>query len=355
MMRQVAIGIAGTAKNTGKTTTLSSLMDALNTDSSLRIALTSIGYDGESFDNVTGLPKPRITVREGMYAAVAERCMMFSRAQLEVLEDTGIHTPMGNILIGRVVRSGKLIISGPNKRKDLRAVLECLETHGVRLTIIDGALGRILPFVETDGIIVATGASRFTDLNRLSADTRAILHILGRPVLNELGKVADLGSLLTDRAYSEFLLKANDARTVRFSGIVIQKYFAAMANEPGLAGKRLLFTDPLKLLISGMPQETDETLSVLDQMSVEVGVGRSLRILGMTINPYYPRYRVNRQDYEPAYVDRDALFDALSQCSDVPCFDILRQGASALAGSVLSLLEDRAEHLRTTGSCPSIC
>ena len=90
-------------------------------------------------------------------------------------------------------------------------------------------------------------------------------------------------------------------------------------------------------------------------MSVEVGVGRSLRILGMTINPYYPRYRVNRQDYEPAYVDRDALFDALSQCSDVPCFDILRQGASALAGSVLSLLEDQAELSRMNGRCPSVC
>lgn len=342
-MRQIAIGIAGTAKNTGKTTTLSAISDTLSEDPSLRIALTSIGYDGEGFDNVTGLPKPRITVREGMYAAVAQRCLVYSRAKAEVLEDTGIKTPMGNILISRVTKPGKLIIAGPNKRKDLRKVLERLKAHGAQLTIVDGALGRILPFVEMDGIILATGASRFADIGSLCDDTRAMLRILKTPVLSPLGDTMETDSLLTDAAYAAFLKQAMDYRTISFSGVVIHKFLKAMADEPGLAGKRLLVTDPLKLLIAGAPKETCEALDSLNRSRIEVGAGNSLRILGLTINPYYPRYRINRQDYEPAYVDKEALYNALSACSDVPCYDIVWHGAGELVGGVRSLLGQSPE------------
>ena len=337
-MGHLAIGIAGTAKNTGKTTTLTAISDTLSRDPALRLALTSIGYDGEGFDNVTGLPKPRVTVREGMYAAVAQRCLVYSRAQAEVLEDTGIQTPMGNILISRVTKPGKLIIAGPNKRKDVRAVLERLKAHGVHLTIVDGALGRILPFVEMDGIILATGASRFVDIGSLCADTRAMLRILQIPVLPSLEETLQTDSLLTEAAYSSFLKQACDFRAIRFSGVVMQKFLKAMADEPGLAGKRLLLTDPLKLLIAGLPQETNEALENLRRARVEVGVERSLRILGLTVNPYYPRYRISRQDYEPAYVDKEALYQALSACSNVPCYDIVWQGGGNMIDSIRSLL-----------------
>jgi hypothetical protein len=59
----LVVGIAGTAKNTGKTTTLSAIMGEARKEPALVLGLTSIGYDGEGFDNVTGLPKPRIDVR----------------------------------------------------------------------------------------------------------------------------------------------------------------------------------------------------------------------------------------------------------------------------------------------------
>lgn len=341
-MRQLAIGIAGTAKNTGKTTTLNALYEALAGDATLNMALTSIGYDGESFDNVTGLPKPRVTVRAGMYAAVAKRCLAYSRAQMEVLEDTGIQTAMGNILIGRVSKPGKLIISGPNKRKDLRTVLDRLKAHGANLTLVDGALGRILPFVEMDGIILATGAARFADINRLAGDTHAMLSLLSTPVLPAGSPALMADSLLTDAAYEALLTRAQTAQTLTFSGVVMQKYLAKMAREPRLKGKRVLLSDPLKLLLAGMPQETLGALEALRGLPAEVGVERSIRVLGLTINPYYPRYRINREDYEPAYVDRERLFEALSAVSGVPCHDIVRQGVTALADSVTALIKQQA-------------
>ena len=48
-----AIGILGTAKNTGKTTTFNFLLEWSNLKS-IRVGLTSIGYDGEDIDNITG-------------------------------------------------------------------------------------------------------------------------------------------------------------------------------------------------------------------------------------------------------------------------------------------------------------
>ncbi|MBU4562316.1 hypothetical protein KKB17_02785, partial [bacterium] len=58
-MSSKVLGILGTAKNTGKTTTTSALLEIAN-NKNLSVGITSIGYDGEDIDNITGLPKPRI-------------------------------------------------------------------------------------------------------------------------------------------------------------------------------------------------------------------------------------------------------------------------------------------------------
>jgi uncharacterized NAD-dependent epimerase/dehydratase family protein len=64
------LGIAGTAKNTGKTTTLQAVVRAIRR-SGTGVYLTSIGYDGEEVDTVTGLPKPKVVVEEGDMVATA--------------------------------------------------------------------------------------------------------------------------------------------------------------------------------------------------------------------------------------------------------------------------------------------
>ena len=62
------VGIAGTAKNTGKTTALNALLRAAHEHGTL-VGVTSIGYDGESIDTVTGLPKPSIFLEAGKPAS----------------------------------------------------------------------------------------------------------------------------------------------------------------------------------------------------------------------------------------------------------------------------------------------
>ncbi|NTU75981.1 MAG: hypothetical protein HGA86_07660, partial [Anaerolineaceae bacterium] len=88
------IGFAGTAKNTGKTTAALTLLELART-AGLTPALTSIGFDGESLDHVTGLPKPRYLLHPGDLLATAETCLAHSSARFEVLQETDIHTILG--------------------------------------------------------------------------------------------------------------------------------------------------------------------------------------------------------------------------------------------------------------------
>ncbi|MFN3282700.1 MAG: hypothetical protein ACK40Q_00495, partial [Pseudothermotoga sp.] len=88
----LTIGILGTAKNTGKTTALNSVLKCLN---DRRIAVTSIGFDGEDLDHVTGLPKPKVIVDEGTLVVTSVEAARYSTAKLELLENLPLETPMG--------------------------------------------------------------------------------------------------------------------------------------------------------------------------------------------------------------------------------------------------------------------
>ncbi|MGE5542148.1 MAG: hypothetical protein ACM3WT_03850, partial [Bacillota bacterium] len=80
----VSVGVAGTAKNTGKTTTLMGAMRECQERGRL-VRLTSIGYDGEDVDNVTGLPKPRIYCDRGTMFATASECLKAGSAGVRLL------------------------------------------------------------------------------------------------------------------------------------------------------------------------------------------------------------------------------------------------------------------------------
>ncbi|MCJ7651122.1 MAG: hypothetical protein MUP85_21135, partial [Candidatus Lokiarchaeota archaeon] len=54
------IAIIGLAKNVSKTTTLNHVIQVLK--GGYQLGLTSIGRDGEKYDAITSLPKPRIFV-----------------------------------------------------------------------------------------------------------------------------------------------------------------------------------------------------------------------------------------------------------------------------------------------------
>lgn len=348
-MRPLTVGIAGTAKNTGKTTATRALLDHYQ-NRGINLGITSIGYDGERLDNITGLPKPRIFLKKGDFAAVSEHCLSPSSAGVKVLERMDISTPLGKIICGRVMREGLLVVAGPNQSRHLRVILRWMCRQEAGLVMVDGALNRIAPMVETDGFILSTGASRTIDIDRLALETHSIGVICNRPELmevpgpalarektvlwNQKGEIlAELSPCLFDpETFLSVSGLFSEAAGLYCPGVISSQCLQALAGFPFAPGGRYLFEDPVKLLLSGDVVTAHRFIEQVAHRGSQVGYRRALPLLAVTVNPFYPCCRYGTHDYQPAYIDRKRLLSGIKASVDVPVFDVVREGPEELAG-----------------------
>lgn len=166
------ISIVGLAKNAGKTVTLNYLIEEAE-NLRVSIGITSTGRDGENLDLVTQTQKPSIFVTEGMYIATAKKALMLSDAKTEILETTGISTPMGEVIIVKVRQRGNIQIAGPVNVTDMKYVSRRLKYYGSQVVFIDGAIDRkaVSSPVITDACIIATGAVLSRDMKKVLEKT----------------------------------------------------------------------------------------------------------------------------------------------------------------------------------------
>lgn len=338
------LGIAGTAKNTGKTTTTNEIIKEA-ARKNLRVGLTSIGYDGEDIDHVTDLPKPRVFLAAGNLVAIAEGCLKGSKATIRVLETTTIRTPLGRIIVGEVETGGRVVVAGPNKAKDLQEITLLLEKYGTELILVDGALNRLAPMIVTEGLILATGASRTPDIDRLAEETAAIHAMLNLPIVSWAEEVIGteeisirrvdgsssrlgFGSLLLP-GMVETLLQSIEEQTegIYIPGVIEEQALKRLVDalvERGLKGE-LVLRDPIKLLVGGDPLVLAAALTRLKQAGIALKVCASLPLRLITVNPFYPRYRVQYRNYQPDFVDAGLLKTTIQ---------------SKVSGKVINVLED---------------
>lgn len=351
-LQKICVGIAGTAKNTGKTTTTVAILSTLR-QRGIGIFLTSIGYDGEDIDNVTGLPKPKIFLAPGDIVATAERCLEAGTAKFKLLHITDIQTPLGRISIVKIKSGGMVVVAGPNKSSDLRQVIKRFRALGPGFILIDGALNRMAPMVETDGLILATGAAYSTDIPRLAAESSQVEQILQLPLLSVPPVLPDTialydsdGEILELRTEISLFSPtiANKIRqclplkgTLWIPGILGETAFCALCEQWCSSGPpgRLLFADPLKLLVAGKAATVLERVRQLANAGIQVGVRTRIPLLAVTINPYYPQYRMDNDSYQPAYVDFHRLQVAMRNKLTSPVYDIMRQGAENLVDALI--------------------
>lgn len=153
------ISIIGLAKNVSKTTTLNHVIQLLK--GGYQLGLTSIGRDGEKYDAITSLPKPRIFVESGTIIATALQSLRNSEVKSEIIKKMGINTPMGEIQIVKALNSGFVEIAGPSINSELKQVCDDLLELGCDLVLIDGAFDRrsyASPLIS-QATILSTGAS----------------------------------------------------------------------------------------------------------------------------------------------------------------------------------------------------
>jgi len=295
------IAVIGVAKNCGKTTTLNFLLELYAQQSgSEPLAVCSVGIDGEGADLLIGTPKPPVKVVPGVWCVSVESAFDQTDAHVEFVENLGIETPLGGLVIARVLEGGDVILAGVRHRADLLTIRERLAAHGVHRMIVDGAYGRIAAAhgEVVDAVIISTGAIINRRADQVIARTQELVDRLTLPEV-EFEWQTDLlnAALAEDRA----LLGGPNIKPIsleaRSALIALPKSRHLWTREveaiaiPGLVSDRVLETlikvgsGRTLLIPDGTSLQTDGARLARFKKSWRLRVGHSQRVLGISVNP----------------------------------------------------------------------
>ena len=291
------MSIVGMCKNAGKTTVLNWLLSQQRQGSVL--GLTSIGRDGESTDVVTGTEKPSIFVPEGTLLATARDMLRLCDVTKEILETTGIPTPLGEVVILRARSAGYVQLAGPSITSQLKTVSREFFALGASQSIIDGALGRKSLGARNvaEGIVLCTGASYHMSMEKVVEDTAAIYRIMNLPKAETIPPEPEDGL--------ENCLKENGEALV--SGALTDSMVLPLLRSGLLRRGRLVVKDPSKVLL------TPDTLDKLRTRQVRLETLEAARTVCITINP------VSAYGWK---FDPDDFMAAMSDAVDVPVINV---------------------------------
>lgn len=351
------IGILGTAKNTGKTTTFNFLLEWSNLES-IKVGLTSIGYDGEDIDNITGLPKPRIFVQKDNTIATAEQCLFSLEDKIKTIEKTDVHTALGRVVIGKARKEGLVVLAGPNKGIELKVIIQKLKQQKTEIILVDGALNRMIPLIYCDALILTTGASRHTDIDLLVDEIESMSRVFTLPlrkhkqVSNEELKMYQNNIVIIQNKRNSILLKGHslinqktfdsliniignqECEEIYIPGIISDTVLKKIINKYYLLfqGKTIIINNPAFLLVGSryigyLKDIIDDILS----RGIKLKTLYKLPILAVTINPFYPKYsRFGKDSYEAAYIDEEQLYQKMKKEVPFPVINIKGEGSTKL-------------------------
>ncbi len=204
LVKHKSVSIIGMDKNCGKTVVLNYILDKLK-QKDIKVALTSIGVDGEKRDIVTLTAKPEICIGKNTLFATAAGLYPERRLTSEIIELAGVDTPLGEVVIARALSDGRVLLGGPSSTPSLISVIDSLYRLGAELVLVDGALSRRSPGspTATDATILCTGAAYSLNLDKLVRDTKHSVDMMRLPIFSSAeyeGKnIITLEGMLTDR------------------------------------------------------------------------------------------------------------------------------------------------------------
>lgn len=299
------VAVMGMTKNTGKTVSLNHLLAQAHQER-VNVGFTSIGRDGEEHDQVFSIPKPPVQVTHGNLVATARDTLLRARARFKQIDTTGVHSPMGEIVIVKVLDAGDMEVAGASRSHDQHKVIGLLRQWGADMIFLDGALGRShhASPAMADGVVLATGAALgggMDDVLRKTSDRLAILGIPAaspellaqvQPTFDKAGvgiwnaqgaclfneAVATLNAAPTILAH-----KLEEIGTIAVSGAVGMRLWRALQTVAQLRpGLQLVVSDGTKLFVDA------SELHALERMGASVMARRPVRLVGITLNPCSP-------------------------------------------------------------------
>lgn len=275
-----AVCLAGMCKNAGKTTALNALIRGARARG-VSLALTSIGRDGEREDLITGTNKPPIYVTGGTLFATARGLLPKCDITGEILDMTGIHTPLGEVVILRALSDGFVELAGPSMTEQIVALTEKLKGFGAEKVLIDGALFRrsLCAPEAAEGVILSTGASYGPDMGRTAADTAFVAELLTLPVN---GPWPEMGGrrFARDQLYDDLgEALAGQGDTLYVTGAFTDAMAASLLRRRSIPHE-IAVEDGTKLLLSR------ENYEKLKARGVSFRVRRQNALIAVTVNPF---------------------------------------------------------------------
>ncbi len=302
--------LAGMCKNAGKTTALNALIRGAKMRG-VSLALTSIGRDGEREDLVTGTYKPPIYVTGGTLFATSRGLLQKCDATSEILSLTGIHTPLGEVVILRALSDGFVELAGPSMSSQIVTLTGELRGLGAEKVLIDGALFRrsLCAPEAAEGVILSTGASFGANMERTVADTAFVAELLTLP---PSGPWPDLGGhrfaredLLDD--FSAAL--EGDGEALYATGAFTDAMASALLRRKDIP-REIHVEDGTRLLLSR------ESYEKLRTRGVSFRVRRQNQLVAVTVNPF----SAYGTPYDPA-----AFQQLMASRVTVPVIDVLEE------------------------------
>ncbi|CAH2214244.1 lysine 5,6-aminomutase reactivase subunit KamB [Tepidibacter aestuarii] len=326
-----SISIIGMDKNVGKTTTLNYILS--KTKGKTTLGLTSIGRDGEEKDVVTSTHKPQIYISKGTFIATSKMCFLSSDVTKEILNTTGINTPMGQVILFKSLSDGYIELAGASSNKDIKTICDSLIKLGAELVLVDGALSRktfASPSI-TDATILCTGACVSKSMNDVVNKTVHTVKTLSlgmeedKNILKTANSISKVGiiyknlefkdlNLLTSIDSSKYIVQnLNESAThIVIKGLLLDKLIQDIMKSTDLYnGITILIQDATKSFVS------ESTMYRFLKTGGSIKVINKINLIGISVNPK------SIYGYE---FDKNKFLQKIRTQVELPVFDVIGGG-----------------------------
>jgi hypothetical protein len=313
------LALVGLAKNTGKTQALTSILRE-HAQAGVPVGVTSIGRDGEERDVIDArIGKPRIHLREGSLLASADALLRASGVGCERLVRTGVRTPLGEVVIARMLERGAVEVAGPSAREDVRAVSDAMLSFGAQQVLIDGSIDRraaCAPGVA-GALVMATGAVLGPDVQTVAVATLDAVELIRLPIadLARHEPIALPGRVVLHAEPDEIralLAEHPDADTFLAEGALGERFLQGLIGarrERSGRELRIVAADPTKVFLS------QHSVSWYRRQGVVLEVIEGVQLKAITVNPVAPQSH---------HLDSARLREAIEAAvPGVPVLDVL--------------------------------
>lgn len=327
LVKYKSCSIVGLEKNTGKTVCLNYVLDRLPLDG-MRIAVSSIGIDGETTDQVTRTAKPEITLKADTFFATSEKHYLSRKLVSELVDVSDESTSLGRIVTAKALTKGKILLSGPSSNFGLRRWMSSMRKFDIDLVLIDGALSRmsLASPATSESMILSTGAAYSANINTLVQKTAFVVEMINLDLTSEENRLrfndihSGVWAVDDDDELHDLKVSSSLSTNLNTEGIEHCKtlYLTGALTDTFLnhiRGKRLfketevVVTDFTKIFLTPLLYKS------FVSGGGKVSVMMKSKLIAVTVNPTAPNGMV---------LDSEKLCKTLSEAINLPVYDLMK-------------------------------